>query len=77
VSTGPISTAPRVDFDDLMTRLNRYKKEEREAVQTLVRELPDDARARSRRARRAGGPRRAPGRASPSRLDPFDDALGG
>ena len=73
---GPDFDGHRVDFDDLMTRLNRYKKEEREAVQRwsencrMTRE-PDPAVLAALAARAA------PRGGLADRLDPFDDALGG
>ena len=73
---GPDFDGHRVDFDDLMTRLNRYKKEEREAVQRwsencrMTRE-PDPAVLAALAARAATRGELA------DRLDPFDDALGG
>jgi hypothetical protein len=73
---GPDFDGHRVDFDDLMTRLNRYKKEEREAVQRWSENCrmtlePDPAVLAALAARAA------PRGGLADRLDPFDDALGG
>ena len=73
---GPDFDGHRVDFDDLMTRLNRYKKEEREAVQRWSENCrmalePDPAVLAALAARAA------PRGGLADRLDPFDHALGG
>jgi NAD(P)H-flavin reductase len=73
---GPDFDGHGVDFDDLMTRLDRYKKEERDAVQRwsencrMARE-PDPAVLAELAARAV------PRGGLSDRLDPFDDAPGG
>ena len=72
---GPDFDGHLVDFDDLMTRLNRYKTEERAAEERCSANVPDDERQRARGARRASPPRRR--KASDPTLDPFEQTLGG
>jgi NAD(P)H-flavin reductase len=73
---GPDFDGHLVDFDDLMTRLNRYKKEEREAERRWSESCrmtrPTDPAMLAELAAQAAA------KGEPSeRLDPFDDALGG